>query len=215
MTLADFIEELLTRGDVTVTSEPMPPTEEAQPVVLALLQRYHTQDAQQQPYTAPAFDPDAALWAARYLYRAAQLAVVRELDETAVQVWLQDYAGALTPEAVYSADLTLRYLPDLLHLAKGLAPGDALVSHLQTTARQWPLSFVGGDIVGEVPVAVLAHPSLRAAYVDRIIGARDLRRARQPEVAELVRAALGRYAAELWPEFEDLFSTPTNATEPD
>ena len=44
---------------------------------------------------------------------------------------------------MYFVDLTFRYLPDLLQLAKGLAPGDALVAQLKATARQWPLSLVG------------------------------------------------------------------------
>ena len=51
------------------------------------------------------------------------------------------------------------------------------------------------------PAAVLAHPGLRATYVDRVIEHRDRARAAQPGVAEAVRAALGDYAAELWPGF--------------
>ncbi|SNR82375.1 hypothetical protein [Hymenobacter sp. AT01-02] len=201
MTLAGFVKELLESGQVTVMGEPMALAAEDQDAVLHQLRQFHAEDAVHQPYQAPNFDPDAALWAARYVYRVVQLVLVRELDDTAVQVWLQDFSGSPTPEAVYSVDLTFRYLPILLHLAQGLAPADALVARLQATAQQWPFSFVGTATPEPTPAAILEHPSLRTAYADRIIAARDLARAQEPAVAELVRAALGNYASTLWPDW--------------
>ena len=48
---------------------------------------------------------------------------------------------------------------------------------------------------------ILSHPSLRNAYVDRIIAARDKKRATSEPIAEWVRAALGEHAEILWPGF--------------
>jgi hypothetical protein len=167
-----------------------------------LLKDYYAEDCLNLPHTAPAFELAAALWAAQHLYYAAVLAVVRELDEAAIATHLPEFGGATTPAASYSADLSLRYLPDLLQLAKGLAPADALVARLRRTAGQWPLSFVGHEPADATAEAILlAQPALRGAYIDRIIAAQDRTRAGQPHLAPLVQAALGAHSAQLWPDF--------------
>ncbi len=203
LTLTDFLHTLLSQGTVTVGSQLAP----FDPADLAAagrrLRRYHAQDAQTMPLQAPDFVPTAAEWAARWVFRAIQLVVLRDLDETVVQQELTDFAEPADASAVYSADLMLRYLPDLLELAKGLAPGDALVARLRELARQWPFSFVGTEPApAEASIIVLANASLRTAYVDRIIAARDRARANQPGVRELVQEAMGNYAAEFWPDFQ-------------
>lgn len=207
MSLTSFLEDLLASGQVTVAGQPGPFAAADLAAAAQLLGRLHAADALELPGAAPAFDAPVALWAAQFLYRAIQLALLRELDEAAVTELLADFAGPATPEAAYSADLTFRYLPDLLRLAQGLAPDDVLVARLREAAGQWPFSFVGAGAGPHSlpPLAalspVLAHPALRLAYADRIIGARDRARAAQPEVAPLVEAALGNYGAILWPEF--------------
>jgi hypothetical protein len=202
MLLTTFLHDLLTTGAVTLAG-PLGSFEPADLHAAEIaLGAYHAEDALETPNAAPAFDAPAALWAAQFLYHTVQLALLRELDEAVIGQCLTDFAGEITPEVLYSADLTLRYLPDLLRLAKGLAPGDALVSRLLAVARQWPFSFVGTALdATEAEAAVLAHPALRQAYLDRIIRMKDRARAGQPHLAPLVQAALGGHAATLWPDF--------------
>jgi hypothetical protein len=205
MKLADFLRDLLEKGKVTVAGQIGSFGDDDLRAAETLLRHYYDEDALDMPGVVPAFLPEAALWGARYFYHAVQLAVLRDLGEEVVRHYLQDYAGPRTPEAVYSVDLTLRYLPDLLRLARGLAPDDVLVAALQRTALDWPFSSVGSGAAGEVaPGILLAHPSLRTAYVDRIIREKDANRLSGPEVPEHVRAALGQHAAHWWPEFETL-----------
>lgn len=207
MFLTQFLDELLTQGEVAVTRRP--DTFEAVDLEAAtvVLGDYYADDALDLPHQAPDFEPAAALWAAQYLYFTVQLTLVRELDEAVMAERLPDYPHEPTPAALYSADLLLRYLPDLLGLARGLAPGDALVARLQRLAAHWPLSFVGqpGADAPE-PAAearLLAHPALRQLYVDRIIRTQDRARAARPPLRPLVHAALGAHAARLWPDFQD------------
>lgn len=202
MLLTDFLHDLLTTGCLTLNGQPGLFEEADLHAAEELLRRYHAEDAEEMPHSAPLFDAPAALWAAAYLYHTVTLALVRELDETVVHAELRDFSGAGTPEAIYSADLTFRHLPDLLRLAKGLAPGDALVARLQATARQWPFSFVGTALHEAEPFGIiLGHPALRQEYVDRIIRAQDRARASQPHLAPLVHEALGSHAPTLWPDF--------------
>jgi hypothetical protein len=202
MLLTSFLQDLLTSGSITLSGQPAPFEAADLDAAESLLKSYHAEDSLDLPHAAPAFEAAAALWAAQHLYYTAVLAVVRELDEAAIAAHLPNFEGEKTPAASYSADLTLRYLPDLLQLAKGLAPADALVARLRHTARQWPLSFVGHEPADAGAEAILlVHPALRGAYLDRIIRARDRARASQPHLAPLVQAALGAYSAQLWPDF--------------
>jgi hypothetical protein len=200
MHLTSFITDLLEKGQVTVTKGLTLFSEEDLQETASVLEQYYKQDVLEMPFIAPAFSSQAALWGVTYLYRATQFALIRDLGEEAVQAHLTDFSGPITPEAIYSADLTLRYLPDLLHLAKGLAPDDVLVTCIKTTLARWPFSSAGTAGLGEVEHGpVWAHKSLKYAYIDRIIKHKDTERAYQEPVAELIREVLGEYAAILWP----------------
>ncbi|MBO0358100.1 hypothetical protein J0X19_09110 [Hymenobacter sp. BT186] len=202
MTLEEFLRALFTTGQATVVGQLDPFTPADLHQATLLLQEAYAEDKLHLPHTAPPFSAEAALWAAQVLYRAVQLTLLRDLDDTAVRASLTHYPNPINPAVVYSADLTLRYLPDLLHLAKGLAPADVLVTRLRELAQHWPFSFGGPEPAAPQQLEpVLGHPALRAAYADRIIEARNLVRAQQAETAILIREALGHYAAELWPEF--------------
>lgn len=207
--LTDFLRDLLATGEVTVAGQLTPFDPADQAAATELLRRYHAADALHLAHRVPAFAPAAAHWAAGFLYRTMQLAFLRDYDAEAVARHLADWPGEATPEASYSVDLTFRHLPALLGLARDLAPADALVLRLQAVGQRWPLSFVGAaPAPAEAPAAVLAHPALRALYLDRIIERRDRARAAQPGVAEGIGAALGEYAGPLWPGFEPI--TPTS-----
>ncbi|TGD79543.1 hypothetical protein [Hymenobacter wooponensis] len=202
MTLVEFLQDLFSTGQLNVAGRLTPFADDDLQQAAAILLRIYTEDRLHLPNAAPAFSAEAALWSAQLLYHSVQLTLLRDLDETVVHTYLTDFRGPVSPAIIYSADLTLRYLPDLLQLAKGLAPADILVVRLQQLGQQWPFSFVGVELEGPLALAsLLAHPALRAGYTDRVIRTGDLSRARQPEVTILVQEALGHYAAELWPEF--------------
>ena len=205
--LTDFLRALLATGEVTVAGQLMPFATDDLAAATALLHRYHAADALHRAYEVPAFAPAAAQWAAGFLYRAMQLAFLRDYDAEAVAWHLANWPGETTPEASYSVDLTFRHLPALLGLARDLAPADALVTRLQAVGQQWPLSVVG-VAPAEAPAAVLAHPALRALYLDRIIEQRDRARAAQLGVHDGIGAALGEYAAQLWPDFLTIVPAP-------
>ncbi|PWV51447.1 hypothetical protein [Chitinophaga sp. S165] len=203
MTLTEFISSLINKGDVTVAPAIVPFDPEDLRIAGIHLKQYYDDDSTEMPGQVPSYDPAAALWAAVYLYRAIQFIQIRRLGETEIKAHLQPFTGARTPAAAYSADLILRYLPGLFLLAKGLSPEDPLVKELGTMAAQWPLSIAGSkDIVPDDLSLILQHPSLKMAYIDRIIHARDIRKCTHPACLPLVQEALGTHAAILWPEFE-------------
>lgn len=203
--LSEFIQTLWQQGKVTVAGELLPFAKEDVEKAIVYLQQYYEHDILEKSGKAPAFDATAALWAASYLYRAVQLALLRDAGEAAVNELLTPYEDAIVPETVFAVDLSFRYLPDLLGLAKGLAPDDVLVKRLQQTATQWPLSSVGMPVDVETGIdVVISNDCLRQTYIDRIIETRDIKRSKNELVNEYIRESLGDHHAALWPGFEPL-----------
>jgi hypothetical protein len=204
MQLTFFIHDLLKSGQVTVARQLKPFTDEDIQQTEKLLKQHYAGDKLELPLEAPEFSPEAALWAAKYLYHAIQFVMIRDLGEEEVKKHLTSFEGQITPNAVYAADLLLRYLPDLLSLAKGLAPDDILVTCLKQTLAKWPFSSTGlPGIEADNEEVILAHPSLKYAYIDRIIICKDTKRASKAQIAGLIEEVLGGYAHQFWPEFEN------------
>jgi hypothetical protein len=201
--LVQFIQEIIQQGKVTVAGEIIPFSEEDLQQSIERLREYHYYQVPELTGMVPSFNAPAALWAAGYLYRVVQLVMLRNLGEDAVQGLLIPYDGPVSPEAVLSVDVSFRYLPNLLALAKGLAPEDVLVKRLQETAAQWPFSSVGMKVNGVMDVEVIMNNAcLRKAYIDRIIEAKDRKRCNNSLVNEYIKEALGDHGAILWPGWE-------------
>jgi len=175
MYLTPFISTLLNEGRVAIEGRLHSFEEEDIREAAQLLYQYYQEDCLEMPYSPPAFDEEAALWAAKYFYQAIQLAVIRESGEEIIQELLQPYGKLHTPAAIYSVDLIFRYLPALFNLVKGLAPADMLVKVLLAAAEEWAFSSPGIalDHEGDFEV-VFADRSLKHALVDRIIRLQDI-----------------------------------------
>ena len=205
MNLAAFINHLVREGQVTVVDQLIPFTPQELLETQTILENYYHSDVLEMPGTAPAFDATAASWAAQYIYRIVQLAMLRDAGAAALTRWLTPYASASTAAQIYSADLCLRYLPDLLSLSKGLAPDDPLVQQIRETAMQWPFSSTGMNLPAQGDItAIVASPSLLQAYADRIIATRDINRCNTTAIRNTVTASLGDYACVLWPDYKNI-----------
>ena len=203
MKLAQFILNLFEYGDVTVEDKVQVFSEKDLRDTVRGLDYFYKKDISNIPHTAPSFHPEAALWSAQYIYRAVQMIVLRELGEEEVKKHLTDYPFEKTPEVIYSVDLTMRYLSDLLNIAKGLAPDDILVKKLKQSALDFPFSSVGLKIEGELNEAViLSHTALKYAYADRIINKKDKSRIQNTNIQELIKELLGDHASTFWSEVE-------------
>ena len=204
MTLADFLQSLFAEGKVVANGKLYPFSPDELRAAEQLLRQFYSEDILEMPALAPAFHAEAALGGAQYLFCAVQLIINRDLDEAAVEQHLAGLPEPASPEIIFSADLTLRYLPELFGLAKGLSPLDIVATKLKETAACWPFSSVGVDIGTEYTLEnIVGHPSLKFAYTDRILAKKDKTRAQHPLIKDLISEMLGAYSAELWPEWEN------------
>lgn len=174
------------------------------------------------PGPAPAFDADAALWAAATTAFALQFAVVRDIDARQVErSFSRPEPGADSAATVYSVDLTMRLLPGICGYAKSISRDDPLNVQLTRLCSVWPLSSVGA---GEIPTSditvLLNNETLMRLYVDRVIDSKDYNRMDHPQVAMHVREALGLYpelapAMQTWLNKREAESNTAEAAEPE
>ena len=197
MSIASFLTSIRDGSAVTV---PLggPVDEREQAAVSDMLATFDFVARTELAFGAPRFVPEVARWAAERLYCACQFLVYREVeaDEVGAGLAAPCPAGAISPEVCYSADVILRYLPDIFALARGIAREDPLIDGLRMLARGWPLSSVGMPEVGEVDVsAFIGHAGLRRLYADRIIERNDRSRLGDAVVDAAVREAIGGFPA--------------------
>ncbi|NLU91625.1 hypothetical protein [Chitinophaga sp. Ak27] len=205
MNLSAFINHLVREGQIAVVDDLSPLLPAASAGALEALIDFYHHDKLEMFATPPEFDPDAALWAATYIYQGVRLIMLRTIQPDKVLPGLSPYTGDINASSIYSADLCLRYLPDLLCLTRKLDAQDALVMHIRETAMQWPFSSTGMQLAAKGSLTgIISSPALLQAYADRIVVTRDYPRCGVPAVRDAVNASLGDYASVLWPGYPAL-----------
>lgn len=168
--LAEFLERLFRQGRVVYRQRPSPqPRDRAEAV--AELERAFEADRLDLAGPPVAFDPDAALAAAGLVWRAGWFLLRRDepVEVLERELALADPGPGATVDAHVSADLTLRYLPQLHRRARALAPGDRLHERLAEVLRGWPMSGVLSDLEAgpASPPAFGGHAGALLRYVER------------------------------------------------
>jgi hypothetical protein len=195
--LASFLESLFREGNAVLRERPVLPTA-ACPDALRLLS--HTFADYRLDLAGPLvpFDPAVALAAADLLWQACWFLVNHSEPDAAVERRLIMPGPPATAAQHLSADLVLRYLPQVQRRARAIAADDVLALRLAAVLRQWPLSGVLSDIQDEptTPLNFDGHYGLQLLYAERL--AHQPKPAWVPgapatrEVIELVFAGLGR-----------------------
>jgi hypothetical protein len=194
--LDEFLDRLLSEGRIVFRGPPGP-ADHGDGRAAAVLGRAF--DAYRLDVAGPPidFDPAVAVEAGE-LVRQASWALVSRGDRA------EDLAPRLrmsrrpaSPSHHLSADLALRFLPQLHRRARSFDPADPIVPMLAAVLRRWPLSGVlsGVDEGPEEPPDFSGHPGLMLLYAERL--ARAERPAWRPagagaEFVELVLRGLGR-----------------------
>ncbi len=186
--LALFIQSLVNEGRAVV---PAQPTHSDDADALPLLRQLDGFARDELALDLPAFSPNAALWAARLFHQLCRFVVCRDIPEEEIKTLCDaPCPEPRGPEADWSADLTLRHLPDLLRLARHLSNADPLVEQIKRIAGNWPLSSVGIEGLENLQID-FKHPGLRRLYADRIVAAGDKSRLGDARLDDLLRADLG------------------------
>ncbi len=197
--LASFCEQLFEDGRIILRD---PPEEAGSSQAVQVLQRAYASHRLNVAGPLLDFDPEAALAAAMLLWKACWFLLRHDQPAEEMERRLRMTVKPRTPAQHLSADLVLRYLPQVHRRAHALEPADRLPALLATELRHWPLSGVLSD-VEEGPLTGLdfdGHPGLLLLYAERL--ASNVKPAWMPEgpardYVELVWRELGKDPATL------------------
>jgi hypothetical protein len=198
--LVPLLQRLFDDGTVVLRERPLLETGERADAVALLGHAYATYrlDVAGPPVD---FDAGTALAAAELLGRACWFLVNHAELPAELEKGLVMPAPAAAPAQHLSADLVLRYLPQVHRRARAVAPDDRLAVLLAGVLRQWPLSGVLSDVEEGplTPPDFGGHPGLLLLYAERL--ARNEKPAWVPagrglEYLEMVWAELGKVPPE-------------------
>jgi hypothetical protein len=137
------ISHLRKQEEMLIYDRFISPAAKEEKAVADLLREEYAKEVLNFPGAAPAFEGDAAVWAARIVFNASQLLLSREKDAQDIVELLSPYSGAMTPAAILSADLCLRCLPDVIEKAREINPDDPLIGLLEDLLPVWHYSGIG------------------------------------------------------------------------
>jgi MoxR-vWA-beta-propeller ternary system domain bpX4 len=165
---SNFLQGLFRDGSAVLSGPPiLGPSDAAAAKLLASAYADHCLDVAGSP---PSFDPTTAAAVAGRVWCACWF-LVHSGDGPDVV----DRVLALPPPTNaaqhLSADLTLRFLPQVHRRARALAAADSLTAGLARLLRQWPLSGVLSDVTEPpaTPPEFDGHKGLLMLYADRLV----------------------------------------------
>lgn len=196
----DTIYHLRNEEAMLLHSRLVPGSEEEEALVADFLELEYRNECLDYPGTSPEYDGAAAIWGARTVYVASQLLLYRENRSDELPLLLPAYGGNRTAGAILSADICLRFLPDILQQAKLIDPDDSLAILLENHLLSWHYSGIGYPLPAEQlnMALVLNNATLQQLYVNRVIARKRRQLALLPALQPLVMAAMGNFANHFW-----------------
>jgi len=167
--LTEFIRRLLDQGEAVLKGRPQS-SQSQHEAVAAFLREAFADYRLEIAGPLIEFDAATAVAASELVWHACWFLVNRSEPNEVLEERLVMPNLPTTASQHLSADLVLRYLPQIHRRVQALTPGDALAQLLGRVLRQWPLSGVLSD-VDEEPTTDLdlgGHPGLMLFYAERL-----------------------------------------------
>ncbi|MCJ7934801.1 MAG: hypothetical protein MUW56_14520 [Chryseobacterium sp.] len=146
----------------------------------------------------------AAVWGAKILYYSAQLYLIRENTEKKLGNLVSRCKGKRDTSSILSADLSLRFLPQIIMALHTMDPEDILVTMLEDILTEFHYSGIGYDLdLKNVNwVEELKDATYRKLYLERIVEKRDYRLAEIPFINKWLIAEFGMHKDAFWRELK-------------
>lgn len=156
-------------------------------------------EAKNFPDQAPVFDAKAAEWAATVIFHTASLILFRDQSDSYLKQ-IKPYFSSIHPSAIVSADLTLRFLPQLYFFLKKIDSEDPALVIIENILQKWPYSAIHTDlepVVGSYDL-LKDHNCIRQLFIDRVVEKKALNWARDEEMKLKITKALEPYKEQIW-----------------
>ncbi len=149
---------------------------------------------------------EAAVWAAKVLYNSTQLYLIRENTEKNIDNLIPRFNGTRDIPSILSADLSLRFLPQVIVALHTVDPEDPLIAMLENILLQFHYSGIGHDLdLKNVNwKEELKDSTYRKLYLERIVEKRDYKLAEIPFINKLLIAEFGMHKDAFWRELKTI-----------
>lgn len=150
------------------------------------------------------FNKESAIWAAKILYHSAQLYLIRKDTAKDLEKLIPQYQGEKDVSAILSADLSLRFLPQLLDALQVADSTDPLAKMLENILHHFHYSGIGLDLNLEKInwEEELKDKTYRKLYLERIVEKKAYKLAEIPYINQLLIAEFGMYKDIFWRELK-------------
>lgn len=147
---------------------------------------------------------ETAVWAAKVLYHSAQLYLIRENTANNLEKLIPKFKGTRDISSILSADLSLRFLPDIITALNSVDPEDILITMLEDILTEFHYSGIGYDLdLKRVNwEEELKDKTYRKLYLERIVEKKDYKLAEIPFINKLLIAEFGMHKDAFWRELK-------------
>ncbi len=199
-----MIKDLRQHENVILHNSVLKIKPDAEQEVITFLKEAYEEEALNYMFTPPSFNEDAAIWAAKISYTVAQLILYRKHKDKDLALLLPDFEQDLNPSKILSADLCLRFLPDMILELKAIDIEDSIIPLLEKKAETWHYSAINYTLsIDNLNFdVIIADPCIYEAYTERIIAYKNLKLAKHPSFANHIAGHLGDYAHTFWNDFK-------------
>lgn len=149
-------------------------------------------------------DRETAVWAAKIMYHSAQLHLIRENTAKDLNKLIPSFKGKRDTSSLLSADLSLRFLPQIITVLQSADPEDAVIKMLENILKQFHYSVIGFDLELENInwEEELKDKTYRKLYLERIVEKKAYPLAEIPYINQLLIAEFGMYKDIFWRELK-------------
>ncbi len=199
-----MIQQLRQQEEVLLYANLLEITDFDSDEVLDFLAFEYDSEAKSYPFQPPIFDKKASIWAAKLVYRTAQLMLYRKDNPGDLPELLPKYAEQISASAILSADLTLRFLPNMLTHLHLIDFEDELIHILKEHLQSWHFSGIHFELdEGNLDFkTVLSNQCLNQLYIDRIISIKKKSLAQNTAFSMGVNASLGIFKNDFWQDLK-------------
>lgn len=156
------------------------------------------------PFAAPAFEEKAALWASKIVYFASHFLLHRENTNKDLNQYLPEYKGEMTAGEHLSADLCLRFLPQLLQEFRNIDADDVIIPILENHLKRFHYSGIGfKNSSAIIDYDLFKNQCFKQLYLNRITDRKDKELSEIPEINVMLQSNFGNYAKVFWKDFEN------------
>lgn len=205
-----MIKTLREEEEVVLYSSIPTTTQDEENAITSFLEEEYLMESLIYPGTLPEFNAKAAIWAAKTIYYTAISILYRDKNSEELLQLFPKYDDSIDTSAMLSADLCLRFLPDMIVQLELIDSNDIMVEYLSKLINQWHYSGIRSsklDIDTLNFDELVINNLMTRIYADRVIKFNKLQLALHPTLAPIIKGILGNHSSAYWREFETAIKT--------